>query len=37
MPTYSYRSEACGETISEHRTGKPRCPKYDGELEALRR
>jgi putative FmdB family regulatory protein len=37
MPTYSYRCEACGETfervetISEHRTGKPRCPKCDGE------
>jgi putative FmdB family regulatory protein len=37
MPTYSCRYEACGatlervETISEHRTEKPRCPKCDGE------
>ncbi len=37
MPTYSYRCEACGETfervetISGHRTGKPRCPKCVGE------
>jgi putative FmdB family regulatory protein len=37
MPTYSYRCEACGatfervETITEHRTVKPRCPKCDGE------
>jgi putative FmdB family regulatory protein len=37
MPTYSYRCEACGatfervETITEHRTDKPRCPKCDGE------
>ena len=37
MPTYSYRCEECGETferiesIAEHRTEKPRCPKCDGE------
>jgi putative FmdB family regulatory protein len=37
MPTYSYRCEACGETferietIAEHGTDKPRCPKCDGE------
>jgi putative FmdB family regulatory protein len=37
MPTYSYRCQDCGatfervETITEHRTDKPRCPKCDGE------
>ena len=37
MPTYSYRCQDCGatfervETITEHRTVKPRCPKCDGE------
>jgi putative FmdB family regulatory protein len=33
MPTYAYRCEQCGEsfehveTISEHGTAKPQCPK----------
>jgi putative FmdB family regulatory protein len=33
MPTYAYRCEKCGETfeqietISEHGTSKPKCPK----------
>ena len=33
MPTYAYRCEQCGkrfeqvETISEHETAKPKCPK----------
>jgi putative FmdB family regulatory protein len=33
MPTYNYRCEKCGttfertETISEHETAKPQCPK----------
>ena len=37
MPTYSYRCQACGETfervetITEHGTDKPRCPKCHGE------
>jgi putative FmdB family regulatory protein len=37
MPTYRYRCEDCGETfertetIAEHRTAKPHCPKCDGE------
>ncbi len=37
MPTYRYRCQRCGETfertetIAEHRTAKPRCPKCDGE------
>ncbi|HBH40952.1 MAG TPA: FmdB family transcriptional regulator [Rhizobiales bacterium] len=33
MPTYNYRCEKCGktferaETISEHETARPQCPK----------
>ena len=34
MPTYNYRCEKCGkaferaETISEHETARPQCPKF---------
>ena len=37
MPTYEYRCEQCGETfehretIAEHETAKPQCPKCGGE------
>jgi putative FmdB family regulatory protein len=37
MPTYRYRCQDCGETfervetITEHGTDKPRCPKCHGE------
>ena len=37
MPTYRYRCDRCDETfervesITEHRTDKPRCPKCGGE------
>ena len=37
MPTYEYRCEQCGETfeqretIAEHETAKPKCPKCGGE------
>ncbi len=37
MPTYAYRCESCGETfertetISEHETAKPACPKCGGD------
>jgi putative FmdB family regulatory protein len=37
MPTYAYRCEQCGEsfeqveTISEHGTSRPACPKCGGD------
>jgi putative FmdB family regulatory protein len=37
MPTYEYRCEQCGETfeqresIAEHETAKPLCPKCGGD------
>ena len=37
MPRYEYRCEQCGETfeqretIAEHETAKPKCPKCGGE------
>ena len=37
MPTYEYRCESCGETfeeresIAEHDTAKPKCPKCGSE------
>ena len=37
MPTYEYRCEKCGETfersesIAEHETAMPKCPKCEGD------
>ena len=37
MPTYAYRCDTCGETferresIAEHETAKPKCPKCASE------